>query len=117
MSKETSSTAWTRATSRENSPPRIGKYFFKFLTRNSASAISMLLHGEECGAGWFRATRTPGRGDGQYLWVLVRSNFEPAVGESPSSFFNNASLVVMARFSSGSYSSGRPSQCQARLRV
>src|SRR3990172_9364653 len=83
MSKETSSTAWTRATSRENSPPRIGKYFFKFLTRNSASAISMLLHGEECGAGWFRATRTPGRGDGQYLWVLVRSNFEPAVRGGP----------------------------------
>src|SRR3989304_3107324 len=42
MSKLTSSTAWTRATSRENNPPRIGKYFFKFFTRNSASAISVL---------------------------------------------------------------------------
>ena len=39
MSNETSSTAWTRATSRENSPPRIGKYFFRCRTRRSASAI------------------------------------------------------------------------------
>src|SRR6266545_7568164 len=32
---EMSSTAWTRATSREKSPPRIGKYFLRFLTLSS----------------------------------------------------------------------------------
>ncbi len=40
MSKETSSTAWTRATSRERSPPRIGKYFLRFLTLSSASGMA-----------------------------------------------------------------------------
>ncbi len=30
--KLTSSTAWTRATSREKSPPRMGKYFLRFFT-------------------------------------------------------------------------------------
>src|SRR5215468_10679147 len=35
MSKDTSSTAWTRATSREKRPPRMGKYFLRFLTRSS----------------------------------------------------------------------------------
>src|SRR5713101_120593 len=39
MSKDTSSTACTRATSRENKPPRIGKYFFTFLTRRSGVAV------------------------------------------------------------------------------
>src|SRR6185436_4418861 len=39
MSNETSSTACTRATSRESRPPRIGKYFLRFLTRRSGSAM------------------------------------------------------------------------------
>src|SRR5437870_9850309 len=39
MSNDTSSTACTRATSRESRPPRIGKYFLRFLTRRSGSAI------------------------------------------------------------------------------
>jgi len=42
-SKLTSSTACTRATSRENKPPRIGKYFLRFLIRRSAvSAMAAL---------------------------------------------------------------------------
>src|SRR5262245_8098014 len=40
MSNDTSSTAWTRATSRENSPPRIGKYFLRFLTFSKASGMA-----------------------------------------------------------------------------
>src|SRR5215510_7366645 len=40
MSNDTSSTAWTRATSRENRPPRIGKYFLRFLTFSSASGMA-----------------------------------------------------------------------------
>src|SRR5829696_7515878 len=39
MSNDTSSTAWTRATSREKRPPRMGKYFLRFLTFRSASAM------------------------------------------------------------------------------
>ncbi len=40
---EMSSTAWTRATSRENKPPRIGKYFLRFLTwRSAVSAMGSL---------------------------------------------------------------------------
>src|SRR5712692_5901429 len=35
ISNDTSSTAWTRATSREKSPPRIGKYFLRFLILSS----------------------------------------------------------------------------------
>src|SRR5687767_10387469 len=38
-SNDTSSTAWTRATSRESSPPRIGKYFLRFRTLRSGSAM------------------------------------------------------------------------------
>src|SRR2546428_1114781 len=45
MSKDTSSTACTRATSREKRPPRIGKYFLRFLTRRSGvSAMGHPLH-------------------------------------------------------------------------
>src|SRR5262249_17567388 len=40
MSNVMSSTAWTRATSREKSPPRMGKYFLRFRTRRSASAMA-----------------------------------------------------------------------------
>src|SRR5438045_555508 len=40
MSNVTSSTACTRATSREKSPPRMGKYFLRFLTRSRASAMA-----------------------------------------------------------------------------
>src|SRR6267142_1309367 len=49
MSKETSSTACTRATSRESRPPRIGKYFLRFLTRRSGSAMGGLLLVQEAG--------------------------------------------------------------------
>src|SRR5688500_10337605 len=38
-SNDTSSTAWTRATSRESSPPRIGKYFLRFRTLRRGSAM------------------------------------------------------------------------------
>src|SRR5262245_60765774 len=42
MVKVTSSTACTRATSFENSPPRMGKYFLRFLTvKSSAMAASV----------------------------------------------------------------------------
>src|SRR5215475_782354 len=42
MSKVTSSTACTRATSLEKRPPRMGKYFLRFLTdRSSAMAASI----------------------------------------------------------------------------
>src|SRR5207253_8601250 len=40
MLNDTSSTACTRATSREKSPPRIGKYFLRFLTLSSASGMA-----------------------------------------------------------------------------
>src|SRR5262245_29297763 len=39
ISKVTSSTACTRATSRESRPPRIGKYFFRLRTRRSGSGM------------------------------------------------------------------------------
>src|SRR5262245_23610771 len=41
MSKLTPSTAWTRATSREKSPPLMGKCLTRFLTRSSGSAIAV----------------------------------------------------------------------------
>src|SRR6059036_3077007 len=45
ISNDTSSTACTRATSREKRPPRIGKYFLRFLTRRSGvSAMGHPLH-------------------------------------------------------------------------
>src|SRR5262249_8580274 len=40
MVNEMSSTACTRATSRESSPPRMGKYFLRFLTVRSGSAMA-----------------------------------------------------------------------------
>src|SRR2546426_5210668 len=43
MSNDTSSTACTRATSRERRPPRIGKYFRRLRTRRRDSAIVALL--------------------------------------------------------------------------
>ncbi len=39
ISNDTPSTAWTRATSREKSPPLIGKYLTRFRTLSSGSAI------------------------------------------------------------------------------
>ena len=53
MSKDTSSTAWTRATSCENSPPRMGKYFLRFLTLSSD--VSAMGHLEEIS----KASRRP----------------------------------------------------------
>src|SRR5690242_5644074 len=41
-SKVTSSTACTRATSRENRPPRIGKYFLRLRTFSSGSGMAWL---------------------------------------------------------------------------
>src|SRR3990172_512420 len=50
MSKVTSSTACTRATSREKRPPRIGKYFLRFLILSSAcSAMVSVLSVEPAG--------------------------------------------------------------------
>src|SRR5215510_5516007 len=43
MSKLTPSTAWTRATSREKSPPLMGKCLTSLLTRRSASAMAVSL--------------------------------------------------------------------------
>src|SRR5215475_9922848 len=40
MVKDTSSTACTRATSRESRPPRIGKYFLRFLTVSRGSGMA-----------------------------------------------------------------------------
>src|SRR5215475_14047594 len=42
MSNVMSSTACTRATSRENRPPRIGKYFLRLRTLRSGSAMACL---------------------------------------------------------------------------
>src|SRR5262245_26474864 len=47
MVNEMSSTACTRATSRESSPPRIGKYFLRFLTVRSGSLMATSI--EEAG--------------------------------------------------------------------
>ena len=43
MSNEMPSTAWTRATSREKSPPLMGKYLTRFLTRRRGSAMALPL--------------------------------------------------------------------------
>src|SRR5437867_6050701 len=47
MSKETPSTAWTRATSRENRPPLMGKCLIRFLTRRRGSGMALVLFSVE----------------------------------------------------------------------